>query len=314
MCVVHQTRVEERMVATVHRVQSALQSAKCEVQSSEEACIIAEDDLETDFGRETLRKSLSTRRHCVIRRSTAFSTKLVEDYRSFPPAQPIQNRPEEFIGLFADPHTDSKFLECRFGLDGTLDPKCPAKINDLGHSLGSLGLRILSSLDDPTYARLCDIPLERKRNEVSTTVFRLCRYESIKEDVAFGSHTDTTFLTLVPCASQPGLEVFDPSIGAFLCHEASPLACPGRDVICLAGEFLDLLSNGKYGSAVHRVILTSADAKQRRTTRSSTPLLLRAKRSASWLCLPLTTIWKVLAKASSEEEVRQMLIEQQQYG
>ncbi|CAN0423954.1 unnamed protein product, partial [Ectocarpus sp. 13 AM-2016] len=61
-----------------------------------------------------------------------------------------------------------------------------------------------------------------------------------------GTHTDTTFLTVIPCASAPGLEIIQPSTGRWVRPEASRDCRPGSDVMLLAGELLQVFGRGRY--------------------------------------------------------------------
>ena len=89
----------------------------------------------------------------------------------------------------------------------------------------------------------------------------------------FGAHTDTTFFTLVPLAPVPGLEVFDPSLRAWVCPEAAEGVGAG-DVLVMPGELSEVASRGGLRAAVHRVV----GSPHRRV---STPLLVRADRRAT---------------------------------
>uniref|UniRef100_A0A7S4D4K1 Fe2OG dioxygenase domain-containing protein n=1 Tax=Heterosigma akashiwo TaxID=2829 RepID=A0A7S4D4K1_HETAK len=103
-----------------------------------------------------------------------------------------------------------------------------------------------------------------------------------KQAVTFGAHTDTTFVTLIPCSNIPGLEVFSPALDGWVRPE--PACRPGRDIIILPGELLQVLSAGHYPAAVHRVVSVGGG-----TARVSAPLLVRPNPSAAvnaeaWLC------------------------------
>lgn len=91
-----------------------------------------------------------------------------------------------------------------------------------------------------------------------------------------GAHTDTTFLTVIPCASAPGLEILQPSTGRWVRPEAARKCQPGCDVMLLAGELLQVLGRGRYQAAVHRVV-RPADLVEPRV---STPLLVRGRAGA----------------------------------
>jgi hypothetical protein len=60
-------------------------------------------------------------------------------------------------------------------------------------------------------AALLDDGTKLEAEQLSSTQHRLCLYHA-EENVPFEAHTDTTFLTLIPCAAIAGLEVC-----AFVC-------------------------------------------------------------------------------------------------
>ncbi|CAN0330721.1 unnamed protein product [Ectocarpus sp. 12 AP-2014] len=107
--------------------------------------------------------------------------------------------------------------------------------------------------------------------KMSASPLRMCRYAGGGDGVAFGTHTDTTFLTVIPCASAPGLEIIQPSTGRWVRPEASRDCRPGSDVMLLAGELLQVFGRGRYQAAVHRVVRPAGSTEPR----VSTPLLLR---------------------------------------
>lgn len=86
-----------------------------------------------------------------------------------------------------------------------------------------------------------------------------------------GAHTDTTFLTVIPCASAPGLEILQPSTGRWVRPEAARNCRPGSDIMLLAGELLQVFGRGRYQAAVHRVVRPAGLVEPR----VSTPLLVR---------------------------------------
>lgn len=91
-----------------------------------------------------------------------------------------------------------------------------------------------------------------------------------------GAHTDTTFLTVIPCASAPGLEILNPSTGRWVRPEAAGDCEAGADVMLLAGELLQVLGQGGYQAAVHRVVRPAGLS----DPRVSTPLLVRGSAGA----------------------------------
>lgn len=113
---------------------------------------------------------------------------------------------------------------------------------------------------------------------LSSSPQRLCRYAG-SEGVPFGAHTDTTFLTAIPCASIPGLEIINPASGRWVRPEAASICRPGSDVMLLAGELLQVLGRGRYQAAVHRVVRPAGMLPPK--PRVSTPLLLRGVADAT---------------------------------
>ena len=128
--------------------------------------------------------------------------------------------------------------------------------------------------------------------DVSNSYHRLIRYinsgPSMDEDTAaFRSHIDSSFLTLIPMPKLPGLEIWCPCLrngangdGEWV-RPIQPDSIHDEEdtdtdesvyIIAMAGEFLQLLSNGKTPACIHRVL----PAKQGRI---SAPLFLRPRRN-----------------------------------
>ncbi len=108
-----------------------------------------------------------------------------------------------------------------------------------------------------------------------------------KHHVAFGAHTDSSFLTLALCSSTPGLELVDQASNKWVCPESLEVgdrelsgiaqtesagvrdgvtgeggaprqSKPSRRVIVFVGEFLQVLTKNRYKAAVHRVVQYSS--------------------------------------------------------
>jgi hypothetical protein len=124
--------------------------------------------------------------------------------------------------------------------------------------------------------------------DVSNSYHRLIRYinsrPSTDEDTAaFNSHVDSSFLTLIPMPKLPGLEIWshclkngkDGQDGEWVrpikpdCYDAED---DSAYVIAMAGEFLQLTSNGKVPTCIHRVLPMAGAG------RISAPLFLRPRR------------------------------------
>lgn len=128
----------------------------------------------------------------------------------------------------------------------------------------------------------------------SSTVHRLCRYatctdnndsttEALMENIR--SHTDWTLVTLVPVSNISGLELWNPSRGAWIRPEVTarkhweaaseyshtPSLWNSRYVVVMAGKWLEILTDGITPAAVHRVVATNNDA------RMSAPFFLRPR-------------------------------------
>lgn len=170
------------------------------------------------------------------------------------------------------------------------------------------------------WLRLLDDGTHVAPGSLSASVHRICHYTAAEDEltsvgassllnsttsgdtkkvsrrIAFGAHTDATFFTVIPVAATAGLQVFAPGIG-WLSPEGScdlkdsPLnsyTCGEheKDVVLLPGEFIQVLSGGRFQCAVHRVARpepsqpatsgkTTSGAQRR--SRLSAPLLLRGR-------------------------------------
>jgi isopenicillin N synthase-like dioxygenase len=131
-----------------------------------------------------------------------------------------------------------------------------------------------------------------------------------EEDAAFWPHVDSTFLTLIPMPEIGGLEVWCPSLelsesenlverGEWV-RPIKPVGFYGGNtndevtsaqgddclhVVALAGEFMQLLSNGQVPTCIHRVIAPQPPsppafgfAPKQYKPRVSAPLFLRPRR------------------------------------
>jgi isopenicillin N synthase-like dioxygenase len=143
---------------------------------------------------------------------------------------------------------------------------------------------------------------------------RLCRYSNgskvetsernePKSREIFGAHTDSTFITVVPVALVPGLEVYDeaeekwyrPEKAARIqweneerardkdttattevLEDGTMLPWCARYAIMIPGELLQLVSRSEVLAAVHRVVVT-----QEQSSRLSAPILVRGRSGIS---------------------------------
>mmetsp|Transcript_68272 Transcript_68272/g.156768 ORF Transcript_68272/g.156768 Transcript_68272/m.156768 type:complete len:208 (-) Transcript_68272:11-634(-) len=105
---------------------------------------------------------------------------------------------------------------------------------------------------------------------ISASVLRICSYswtEDEQDEVAFGDHTDTSFLTVAPVSAVAGLEIQLPD-GSWCCPEQG---LEENDIVVFVGDFLQVVLDKKIAAAVHRVRRPPTD----RRPRMSSPLLMR---------------------------------------
>lgn len=139
-----------------------------------------------------------------------------------------------------------------------------ALLRDIGHKAVACMCTAIGV--DPVYAwRLMD-PMELQ-NSHSSSVLRICSYpaqdtSSGEIAVAFGAHTDTSFVTVAPCSSIHGLQMRSAD-GSWRCVETDP-----TQVIVFTGEIMQILTRHHYRAAVHRVITSSS-------RRISCPFIIR---------------------------------------
>ena len=150
-------------------------------------------------------------------------------------------------------------------------------------------------LDDGTYTSSSS----NDDTSICMSPHRLCRYSypkntkenndsssSTKAKEIFGAHTDTSFVTIIPCASVAGLEVFNEDISEWVRPECvakqhydkyhrqnDSTPWYSNYVIILPGELLQLMTRSMIVSSIHRVISIQNVNK----SRISAPILLRAR-------------------------------------
>lgn len=127
--------------------------------------------------------------------------------------------------------------------------------------------------------------------DVSSSLLRICSYPAVSSDrqssgtptdrsdsmIAFGSHTDTSFLTLGLVSSTPGLELYDRKEMKWLAGEEIAkrhISLPtNRDVAMtvFVGELLQVLTRAHYRATIHRVRAPTHG------TRISCPFIIRGK-------------------------------------
>lgn len=166
---------------------------------------------------------------------------------------------------------------------------------DIGSQITSAVLRMTSKsanklIDDGTSVDETTLVLA---NKVSNSYHRLIRYLQPDENAtgaAFEPHVDSSFLTMIPMPKLPGLEIWCPSRstkddgsrewGEWVqptLQTDEQLNDGNAYIIVMAGHFLELTSDGKVPTCIHRVIPPSNKNTGMYQPRISGPLFLRPR-------------------------------------
>ena len=155
----------------------------------------------------------------------------------------------------------------------------------------------LTDLKDYTESEWVGAVDDNKIVDVSSSLLRVCSYPSLQADnessrqltdtdptdkgVVFGSHTDTSVLTLGLCSTDPGLELYDRRLRQWVNVERLAMQnCTDQvgdedarcvPVIVFVGEVLQVLTRAYYRATIHRVRAPLAG------TRISCPFIIRGK-------------------------------------
>lgn len=132
------------------------------------------------------------------------------------------------------------------------------------------GATLLSWIDEHTPSgirRRFPMPLPRLLDGgENNSLLRIIRYPPTHEGgLRSGEHRDTNLLTLLPAATDVGLQVRDADGGWV------DVPCPPGSLAVNGGVMLEMLSGGHYPSAVHRVV---AGGSAPALTRMAMPLFL----------------------------------------
>lgn len=106
------------------------------------------------------------------------------------------------------------------------------------------------------------------------TLFRLLHYPPLASDIPAGAvraaaHEDINLITLLPAATTMGLELLDAE------GKWQSIVCDRGDIVVNAGDMLQLVSQGYYRSATHRVVNPTGSACKQ--SRLSMPLFLHPR-------------------------------------
>jgi len=177
-----------------------------------------------------------------------------------------------------------------------LDPACIVDLTDCLEPCESVSSSLLRICLYPAVNSAAAAATTTTTTTASATTTAHVGTPTDKSDarVAFGSHTDTSFLTLGLCSSNPGLEVFCQESNTWISIEARANALPLRaatsssstsspsppassSIRCVAfiGEFLQVLTRSHYKACVHRV------RSPQNENRLSCPYIIRGKSKAT---------------------------------
>lgn len=150
----------------------------------------------------------------------------------------------------------------------------------LAKELNILGLRLLELLDmnlpQEVYGPMSeDLAIMAQRSP--STLFRALHYPPLKGDhepgaVRAAAHEDINLITLLPAATQPGLEVLDAS------GNWHKVACDPGMIIVNAGDMLQEATGGYIRSTTHRVVNPTDGSEH--DSRYSLPLFVHPKPDA----------------------------------
>ena len=167
-----------------------------------------------------------------------------------------------------------------FGNNPTISEQLPALPLNLRRvtaeafiSLEALSVKLLNTLEraTPIGVNKCDRQWADAVTGCWNTLFRILHYPPLGRDVEKGAvraaaHEDINFLTLLPAATQPCLEVQD-NFGVW--HEIEITG--DNSIIVNIGEMLEIATDGYYRATAHRVV-NPYDSKN--ISRYSMPLFL----------------------------------------
>lgn len=153
-----------------------------------------------------------------------------------------------------------------------LNPRCFLDLTDIGVTTVAEDDTLSSSL-----LRICYYPSSPSTS--SSPSIPSTPTDSSDSSVAFGAHTDTSFVTLGLCSSNAGLEVFDHETMQWVRVEELDIVkvaqARGKSVaVVFIGEFLQVLSKGYYYATTHRVRSPASGS------RISCPFIVRGRNRA----------------------------------
>jgi len=126
----------------------------------------------------------------------------------------------------------------------------------------------------PEIAAKLEMPLNQMITDSPNTLLRIIHYPPIEGSIEEGAeraaaHEDINFLTLLPAATAPGLEVKDAN------QNWHSISCDPGNIVVNAADMLQLCTDHFYGSTTHRVV--NPEGETRNAPRLSMPLFLHPR-------------------------------------
>ncbi len=178
--------------------------------------------------------------------------------------------------LFSLLNKVSTVIMCSVAKYVGLDPRSILHLSDCNEEF------MMKLLNNETDDRL--IPPSVAPEELSSSLIRFCCYPKDDDssanlkNISFDAHTDSSFLTIGICASVPGLEIVDRQLQQWvpvekILQESNPSK---YQVVVFVGEYLQVLTKGRFEAAAHRVCEPEIKTK----VRYSCPYIMRGRNKA----------------------------------
>ena len=151
------------------------------------------------------------------------------------------------------------------------------KTNQLYHELLSVGKILLTWINSKSPKKILEKnsePLPKMIENSTMNLMRIIHYPPIKSNITDGAiraeaHGDINLITILPAASQPGLQVKTKE------NEWIDVECNAGWLVINTGDMLQECSNGYIPSTIHRVI--NPNNKYAHLSRYSTPLFIHPR-------------------------------------
>lgn len=159
----------------------------------------------------------------------------------------------------------------------TLPPEANKYTEEFFQKLNELGLKLLDWIymnTPPEIKNQYSMPLSKMAENSADTLLRPIHYPPISEDIEPGAvraaaHEDINLITLLPAATEPGLQVLDIN---GIWHD---VPCDRGTIVINSGDMLKMASGEYFPSTTHRVVNPlGSDSKK---ARMSMPLFVHPR-------------------------------------